>query len=474
MKKAVIINAASKYLNIILNLLVSAVLARLIEPSDYGIMAVITVFTTFFSTLSDMGLGTAIIQNKSLSEEDVGSIFSLSVYISGFLAMAFWLFSYAIAAFYSDAIYVKIGHWLSVPLVFNSINMVPNGLLNREKRFLDMAVRNVVVYLLSAVVAIIAALNGAGIFALILQSILSSLLIFVWSELLTRHRFSLRFRMESIRKVANYSGYQYAFSILNYFSRNLDNLLVGKFIGPTELGYYNRAYSLMLYPINNITGVITPVLHPILSDYQNDKDFIYRQYMKLIKLIATISVFVEVCCIFLASDLIQFVYGDKWIGSIQCFRILSVAIATQMITGTTGSIFQSLGQTRLLFITGCINVTITILGTIIGIFCGNTIEFLAVCVAASYLLHFIVAFYIMMRFGFRRAYFKFLLELTSVIGTLLVLILAGVVCPFAFESHLRNLIAKGAYFFAIYVLCLFITGDYKVLKFLWKGRQKYD
>ena len=296
-KRAALINAAGKYSKIFLSLIVNAVLARILSAEDYGVVAVITVFSTFFTTFSDMGFGPAIIQNKDLTENDVNNIYSFTVYISFALMVLFAVCAFPIAAFYGDKVYVTLGQMLSVSLLFNALNMVPNGILNRDKKFVSIAIRTVVVYVGSAIITIVLAFMGLRYYALAIQAILTALFTFVWNYATTKPKFYFQFKMESIKKVLNYSGYQFAFNLVNYFSRNLDNLLTGKFMGSAELGYYNKAYTLMLYPVNNLTGVISPVLHPILSDYQKQLDMIYKKYMKIVRLLACIGLYVAPVCL---------------------------------------------------------------------------------------------------------------------------------------------------------------------------------
>ena len=144
-RKAALINAVGKYAKIFLTVIVTAILARILSASDYGIVAVITVFSTFFTTLSDMGFGPAIIQNKDLTDSDIDNIYSFTVYISVILMILFSLFSILIAMFYDNDVYIPLGQLLSISLLFNALNMVPNGILNRDKKFISIAVRTVVV-----------------------------------------------------------------------------------------------------------------------------------------------------------------------------------------------------------------------------------------------------------------------------------------------------------------------------------------
>jgi Membrane protein involved in the export of O-antigen and teichoic acid len=354
-KKSILINASGKYSKVFLALIMNAILARMLSPEDFGIVAVITVFSTFFTTLSDMGFGPAIIQNKELTEEDISNIYSFTVYAAIVLMLVFILCAYPIAAFYGDSVYISLGRLLSISLLFNALNMVPNGILNRDKKFRSIAIRTVVVFVGAAVFTILLAFLGLGYYALAIQAIMTSLFSFVWNYATTRPKFRLRFNLESIKKVMNYSAYQFAFNLVNYFSKNLDNLLIGKFMGSAELGYYSKAYTLMLFPVNNLTGVISPVLHPILSDYQKQLDVIYDKYMKIVHLLACIGLYVAPICFLGANEIITIIYGKNWGESVICFQFLSIAIIPQMINSSSGSIFQAIGNTRQLFTNGLIN-----------------------------------------------------------------------------------------------------------------------
>ncbi|UIK34915.1 lipopolysaccharide biosynthesis protein [Lactobacillus amylovorus] len=466
LKKATIINAAGKYSKIILQIIVEVVLARLLTPHDYGIVAVVTVFTTFFTILSDIGLSVAIVQIKSLTKDDINNIYTFTVYLSIGLMIAFALFSYGIADFYDNKVYIKIGQLLSISLLFDSLNMVPNGILNRNKEFITIAFRTVIVYVLSVVVTIVLAFLGFSYYALVFQAILSSFLTFIWNFVTTKPKFKLKYDNSSLKKVASYSGYQFAFNLLNYFSRNLDNLLTGKFIGSTQLGYYNKSYSLMQYPVGNLTGIITPVLHPILSDYQNAKEIMYRKYMKVVKLLASVGIYAEAICIFAAPEIINIMYGSKWNNSVMCFQLLTISMATQIINSSTGAICQALGNTRLLFITGCINTSVTILSILFGVFVGKTIYSVALWVSISFILNFIVSFYLLIVFGFRFSFWNFLKELIPYIIIAIIVAVSTVIysmLPISISINFISLVVKGVYITAVYLFALIVTKQFKFL-----------
>ena len=463
-KKAVLINATGKYSKILLSLVVNAILARILSPEDYGIVAVITVFSTFFTTFSDMGFGPAIIQNKTLTKDDINNIYSFTVYISVILMIIFGLCTIPISFFYNDSIYIPLGLILSISLLFNAMNMVPNGILNREKRFVVIAVRTVLVYVVAAIFSIFLALIGFRYYALAIQAVISAFLQFIWNYFTTKPKFKFKFDFGSIKKVLNYSGFQFAFNVVNYFSRNLDNLLTGKFMGNKELGYYNKAYTLMLYPVNNLTGVVSPVLHPILSDYQNQKDIIYQKYIRIVKLLMCMGIFISPFCFLASREIITIMYGNNWNDSIVCFQILSIAIIPQMINSSAGGIFQAIGNTKLLFINSCINTLITVSAILFGVLYGKTIVFLSFCVAIAYIFHFCTAFFMLITMGFKFNIMQFVKDIFREFVILAVMIIV--------ENIWLSIAIKLIYLAIIYVGGLLLTKEHKLFLQLFKKKKK--
>ena len=198
-KQAVYLNAAARYSTLVLRLLFNAALARILVPEDFGVVAVAMVFTTllgacvilflmlvFFSLLSDMGLGAGIIQNKELSREDIGSIFAFSLRLGLILMGAFALFSFPMAHFYGNRALIPVGMLLSVQLFFNTLNVVPNALLLKQKEFKKVALRILCACLTSGIVGIGLALTGLNYYALVVQAILDAVFIFSWNYFSTR------------------------------------------------------------------------------------------------------------------------------------------------------------------------------------------------------------------------------------------------------------------------------------------------
>lgn len=406
-KKAAFISAASKYSAIFLNLVFTAILARILSPEDYGIVAVTAVFTTFFSLFADMGIGAGIIQNKELSRNDVDGIFTFSVKTALVLSFIFALFSYPLSLFYRNPAYVPIGLLLSASLFFNTLNIVPNALLLKEKRFLSIGLRTVFICVLSGIAGIVLALYGMKYYALVWQALFNAFFIFLWNFISTRPRVVRTPGASGIGKIKGYSSFVFGFNIINYFARNSDNLTISRFLGTASLGYYDKAYKLMCYPVQNLTHVITPVLHPILSEHQNDKTYIYERYMRIVKILSLLGAFITAFCFFAGDEIILLLFGKKWAASVPCFKFMSVSIWAQMITSSSGSIFQSLGDTKRMFIVGLANSVLTVCSIVLGIM-KSDINAVARNVGIVYNLHFFTTYITLIHFSFGMSFRMFL------------------------------------------------------------------
>ena len=462
-KKAVYINATARYSTLFLGLLFSAVLARILTPEDYGIVAVTVVFTTFFSLLSDLGLGAGIIQNKELDQEDIGHIFAFSLRLALVLAGAFALFSIPMSYFYGNPVYVPVGILLAVSLFFNTMNVVPNALLLKQKEFKSVALRIFCACIVSGIAGIVLALIGLKFYALVAQSIINSAFIFGWNYLSTRPPIARRVRRESLDRIRSYSGFLFGFNLINYFARNTDNLLIGKVMGPAQLGHYDKAYKLMLYPVNNLTHVITPVLHPILSEHQTNKEYIYDKYRQVVKVLSLLGAFITPFCWFACSEIIRIMYGQQWLAAIPCLQWMSLAMWAQMILSSAGSIFQSVGDTKRLFLSGSINAVLVVAFIIAGLLEGS-ITAVARNVALAYNIQFVATFYILVHLSLGLRCRDFLKGLLPDLAVMAVVALSGLCAGLIPEQQLvPSFLIKAGIMGGTYVAALAATRQLKPL-----------
>ena len=282
-----------------------------------------------------------------------------------------------IADIYNSQKLATICQLLSIQIFFSAANMVPNALMLRDKRFRQLAQRTLLLVITSGILSIFAAFYGLGVYSLLISPIITVIGIFIWNRFFYPVVFIPFFSFISIKKIYSYSSYQFLFEFVNYFSRNLDKLLIGKFVSFGDLGFYEKSYRLMQLPLNNLTSVINPVMQPVLSIYEKDYKGICRKYEKIIHSIALISFPLGGLLFVCSEEIITLLYGSQWLLAIPTFKILTFSIPLQLILSTTGAIYQSCNATKNLFFVGLRNSFLTIVGFFIALFFWGTIESVA-------------------------------------------------------------------------------------------------
>lgn len=406
-RSGVFFTALSRYSNVVVSIVIGAILARLLTPEEFGVVAIISVFITFFNLLSSFGISAAIVQHQSLNEIDISSIFSFSIFFGLMSATVFYFFSPFIAEFYNNPVLINISRLMALAILFNTIKIVPNALNRKALRFKELGIISLAVHIITGIFSIILAYLGFSYYSLVINSILNGLLLFLSFYYLAPIKPSF-IRIKSIRKIAKFSTYQFMFQFINYFAGNSDNLLIGKFFSASALGFYDKAYKLMMLPVKNLTFVITPVLHPILSEYQNDKDVIYKTYYKIVKFLAIIGFPLTVFLFFSASEIINIMYGPQWGESIPVFKLLALAVGIQIVLSSTGSIFQATGRTDLLFYSGLLSTALVVLGILFGIFIGKDLVSIGQGILIAFIINMFQAFYLLLRKSLERSFLEFL------------------------------------------------------------------
>ena len=463
-KKAAEITACSKYTNIFLGVFFSAILSRILTPNDYGIVAIVTVFTSFFIVLSNCGLGIAVIQKKEFSQNDINSIFTFSFYFAIFLMLTFIALAYPICLFFNDKVYPPICIILSISIFFNTLNAVPDGLLRKEKKFFLIGLRLVIVSILTYGATIVLALLKFKYYALVVQSVISSILIFLWNLKNSKVALVKKINWNVLKSIFSYSGYNFLFNFFNYFSRNLDKIIIGKSLGNEDLAQYNKAYHFMLYPVQNLTNVITPALHPILSDYQNDIKTVYEKYLKIVKLLSLLGVLVTGICFICSKEIITILYGNQWTASIVCFQFMSLSIWVQMIGGTSGALFAALNDTKRHFYVTIINTLIVIVALAFGAW-QRSIQKISFYVTIALNLHFFINYYALISQTMKGDFISFLKNLVPDF-----VILAGLcflIIPITHFIVIKNILLS------FIVKALLITFVYMVFMTLFKQWKYY-
>ncbi|MHA5207622.1 lipopolysaccharide biosynthesis protein [Oenococcus oeni] len=399
-KRGIVYTAIGQYVGVAANIVVNIVLSRLLGPTAYGVLNVILVFLPFFSLISELGVGPAIVQSHELDDRDYSSLFKVLTFWSLVIGGIFGLLGIPVSYFYNDKIYVSLS-WMLVPnLVLSMMSVVPVSLLQKRQEFKHINITGALAYIVGGSIGIVTAFLGFGVYALILTSFIPALLNFLAYFYFSKLKLVRGIDKFSFRKIRSFSAYQFGFGLINYFSKNLDNLLVGKFFGQTALGNYGKSYQMITYPNNVFTNVIVPVMQPVLANYQENVETIKKVYLKVLRFLLIVGIPLSLYLSVDSGLIIRFLFGHRWDGAIIPFQILSLTTWIQLITTTIGGIYQSRNMTKTLMTTGIVSTSITIVFIVFGILSRDLNHFSAF-VAANFYITFLFNFYVLMKRALR-------------------------------------------------------------------------
>lgn len=404
-----IITFISQYSTVVFQVLIGVILARLLTPEEFGISAIILVFISFFQLISN-SFSPGIIQVNDLNLRDFVNLYVLSIIVAISLSILFFGLSYALVYLYSNDVYLGLGKVLSFGVFFCCLGIVPQAILKRNMRFKLLGVIQLCSTLLSGSISIVLAYNGFSYYSVVFQSVISFFLIFILSFVnckeLTKAKYcqvNISSTRASFEKIKVFVSSNIGFDLVNFFSRNLDSLLIGKYIGNSGLALYDKAYRLVLYPVSNLNQVLSRVIHPIFSKFSNEVDVIFEKYIEILYKITIYGVVVSVFCYFSSESIIIFMYGEQWRESIPLFKILSVTIFFQVLQSSTGGVFLATNNPKLYFRSGVIGASMMISCILLGVFIGASVLNVVYFVLCGLILNFIQSFYILINKVFRRS-----------------------------------------------------------------------
>ncbi len=360
-------SATSQIAQLLMAILISAILARLLAPSDFGLIAMVLVFSNFVAIFSTFGLTSAIVQKREVSDEALSSTFWINAGLGALLTFALAASAPLIAAFYSEPRLTPLVVFISTTFFIGSLNNVHTALLTKRMNFKAIAIIGICSIAFSGPIAVCLAFLGYGVWSLAWYTVLSTAfsVAFTWVYAGWVPRFLLG--LQHVRGLLGYGANLTGFSFVNYFQQNMDNLLVGRFLGSAPLGFYNLAYNLLVFPMNNISAVVGRVMFPALSIIQHDKQLVRDAYITANRYVAAISFPLMTWVLVTAPQLIRVVYGPKWIPVIPLVQIFAIAAMEQSIGANVGWIFLSQGRTDVLFKLGTFTTVLVVISFVVGL-----------------------------------------------------------------------------------------------------------
>ena len=362
------------------------ILGRLLRPEDFGLVAMVTALTAFAGIFVDVGLSTATIQRPKITVGQVSNLFWIATALSCVVAATVALLSPAIAWFYHEPRLVAITLVLCVSFVLSGVTMQQQALLRRAMRFRALAIIQSVTVVASYAAAIVWAWMYRNYWAMVLLPVVGALVRMVgtwiacgWLPVLPR-------RGTGVWDMLTFGGYLTGFNLTNYFSRNADNMLIGWYWGATPLGFYDRAYKLLTFPLLQINAPLMGVAVPALSRTLDDPARYRRGYLTMMESLLLITIPL-MAVVYVTRDLcVEVLLGPQFRDSVPIFAWLGVAACFQPFMSTLGWLLISQGRTREMFQWSIFASAVSVISFLAGLPWGP-VGVAACYVVASGLIH---------------------------------------------------------------------------------------
>lgn len=386
---------------LILSMGSTAILARLLTPADFGLVAMVTALTGILAMFKDAGLSMATVQQDQITHDQVSVLFWINVALSFGLALIVAALSPGVAWFYGEPKLLPITLTVAGLFVFDGLAVQHQALLRRQMRFSALARIQVLSTTLALIATIVAALMGAGYWALLVQISVSQLCGVLLSWVYCRWLPGAIKRGVGARSMLKFGGYLTGFNFINYFARNGDNILIGKVWGSDQLGMYAKAYSLLLFPLQQINGPISAVAIPALSRLQNNPEEFRSFFRKVLSITSFIVFPLTAWMIVCRREIILIVLGQQWEGTIPIFGVLAISAFAQPIGNITGVLYVALGKAKRMFKWGVISSAWLVFSFIVGMPYG------AIGVASAYSAAIMIMIFPLIMYSISNTFLRF-------------------------------------------------------------------
>ena len=348
------------------------VLARLLMPSDYGAIGMLHVFIAVSSIFVSAGFGSALIQKKNPTHLDYTSVFYWNLVAAIVFYGILFFCGPAIARFYKMPELCAVLRVQSFSLIIQAFSTVQSNQLQKQLRFKELSIRNIIAILIGTIVAIVMAYCGYGVWSLVVSHLVSSLASIFLLWWMSSWRPTWEFSWKSLKELFSFGGLMALSSFVETIYGNIMSLILGRVYSPSDLGYYTQARRLEQVPSEALSSIVGQVSFPVFASLQDDKDKLKTGVRKNIKALMYLNVPLMLLFVVIARPVILLLYGAKWEISIPYFRILCLGGMVYVLNSLNLSVIKSLGKGKVFFIIQLIKRCLSMAMIIATIFIGRS------------------------------------------------------------------------------------------------------
>ncbi|NTV47032.1 MAG: MOP flippase family protein [Chlorobiales bacterium] len=352
-----------------------AVLSRLLQPEDFGLLSMLMVVIGFARIYNDMGISNAIVYHQEITPQQLSSLYWLNMAMGIFIYLVVIAVSPLIIHFYHEPRLETLIPWGALVFVISPIGQQFQALFQKELNFQVLSVIEVVSAIIGVAVSIVLAYNNQGVLSVIwgqlCDTTVRSLLFYLKGSKTWRPGF--HFKRADLEGFLGFGFYQMGDRTITYFNSNVDQLLIGSLLGAQSLGFYTLATNLIFQPIARINPILTRVAFPVFAKMQSENDRIRNAYYTLLRLLSFINFPLLLGIIAVAPSFVPIIFGEKWLPSVPLIQLLGIAAVLRAVQNPIGSLLLAKGRADIGFKWSLFATLSTVIGVFAGIKSGALI-----------------------------------------------------------------------------------------------------
>lgn len=396
----VIWTAIQKYFNIAIRFISGIILARLLNPEDYGCIGMLAIFMSLAEISIDAGFGSALIQKKAPSQTDYSTVFYFNLAMSALAYVILYLCAPLIARFYHIPLLSDVLQVQGMILFIYALKVIQFNQLRKNLRFKIIAIASIVASIISLSVTVVMAYRGFGVWSLVAQEILLALIPMLIYWVSTKWRPSFVFSVKSMKELFSFGGYVLLSNVLNKASGQLNGLLIGRLYNPATMGYFSKASSTENLASTSVSSIMTQVTYPLYAAKQDNKAELVNIIRRITMTISFVTTPMMLLLCLIAKPLFVLLYSEKWLPCVPYFQLLCVAGIAVCLQSVNNQSLAAIGKSKLMFKWTLVKKAIEITLIVSGILIGGVYGLLIAMVIDNWIIYFINAYNVSKHIGY--------------------------------------------------------------------------
>jgi len=449
-----------------IQLVIGVVLARLLSPAEFGLMAMLVVFVSVSQVFVEGGFGAALIHKKDATREEESSVLFCNLAVAGLFYLVLWVAAPYVASFYGEAILRSLLRFIGLGLLLTAPGIVQSSLLSRKLDFKKRTQVSMMAGCSSGLIAVGLAWRGFGVWSLAAQMVLNAGLTSLFFWLVSDWRPIFRFKFSAVRNLASYGARLVGSTVLARVFENINQVLIGKFYTKTDLGFYSRARTLQQMPVNTFSEAIGGVILPSFVQVNDDPEAFRRGYSRALTCSMAISFPMMILMLVTAEPLLRFLLGVKWMPAVPYFQVFCLSGIWYPMHLLNLNILLALGRSDLYLRLEVVKKIISLIVTLLLLRHG------VMALAWGLVLSGMICLYVNSYYAGRLAGYGFLTQLRDVVPYAIMTVIAGA-CAWLVMGLLPGIdivriAGAGSVFAGVMLIAVFSIKD-NIYRYVWNN-----